>query len=81
MTQPTDKVREAFEAWHSDYYGVRKSAYRLIDGSYKHNSMNHEFTAWQASRTAALNEAIELLNNEWPAKCSIIDLKRLRDGE
>lgn len=53
MTQPTDKVRKEFETW----WGKKGLLLRSGGGDY---DKTFAYRTWQASRTAALNEAIEI---------------------
>lgn len=63
MTQPTDKVREAFEALYPN-----RDLTQDLDGTYVALSTRMHFkdfaTVWQASRTAALNEAYSICEAE-----------------
>jgi len=69
MTQPTDKVREAFEQDNSHLY---LSVDR--DGNYDTLSTEHELRkyrkAYKAGRTNALNEAIELCTKQFLTEAS-----------
>lgn len=53
-----DTSRVAFEAWFSDGGNFIKSVERMGDGGYRFMQAHQAWGAWQASRKAALNEAV-----------------------
>lgn len=69
MTRQTDKVRDEFEAWVSPF-------------AYSYCEIESLRSAWQASRTAALNEAIEIIkdSNGMTVYAERM-IERLRDGK
>jgi hypothetical protein len=55
----TTKSQDAFEAWHSKYYGCSEHAYRLVDGDYILNSVREEFVAFDAGLEYGRKQALE----------------------
>ena len=81
----TDKNREAFEAWYGQTRWTSPKAFQTKgNGEYLQVSVCESYAVWQASRTAALNEAVSLFDAQGlhllmsPPPQQL--LKDLRDG-